>query len=123
MSCFENAVQNHLKTIANRDLQGFSQYLHPDHHCIIILPNGNMIEGYEDIVSFHGDWFADTDWHMDTKVMDIFANDDMGYALLDVIYHDLDEFGKPYEMKYLLSLLFVKVDDNWILIRDQNTMK
>jgi len=108
MSCFESVVRDHLKAISDRDLQGFAKFLHTEHSSIIILPNGSIVEGYEDIISFHEDWFADTDWHMETKVMDIFANDNMGYALLDVIYHDLDECSKPYEMKYLLSLLSSK---------------
>jgi len=123
MSDFVNAVEIHLKVIAERDIQTFAEFLHPDYNCIIILPNGGMIEGHDNILNFHKQWFEDQDWRMETKTIDIFITDTTGYVLLDVVYHDLDEGGNPYEMKYFLSLLFVKIDGKWILIRDQNTLK
>ena len=123
MSNFEIAVKAHLKAIAERNLSAFSEFLHPSHNCIIILPNGSMIEGHENVLNFHKEWFEDLDWRMDVKTMDIFTVGDIGYVLMDVVYHDLDEGGNPYEMKYFLSLLFMKIEDKWILLRDQNTLK
>ena len=123
MNDFETAVKAHLKAIEERNLSAFSEFLHPAHNCIIILPNGDMIEGFETILSFHEEWFKDPDWRMGVKVIDMLAADNTGYVLLDIVYHDLDENGNPYEIKYFLSLLFTKVDDKWILIRDQNTLK
>jgi ketosteroid isomerase-like protein len=93
------------------------------HGIRIIFPDGGTIEGYDDILSFHKEWFADMDWRMDFEILDIYSNGLMGYALMDVVYHDLDENGSPYEMNYYLSLLFEKIDNKWILIRDQNTLK
>jgi len=123
MNNFESALDLHLKSIADRNLSAFSEFLHPSQNTIIILPNGDMIDGFENVVDFHREWFEDSDWRMDVKILDTFTIDNVGYALLDVIYHDLDESGKPYELKYFLSLLFNKIDGKWILIRDQNTMK
>jgi len=123
MTNFENAVHAHLKAIAERDLAAFAEFLHPAHNCILIFPNGKLIEGYDDIINFHSEWFKDPDWHSDVQIVDIFDIGDIGYALLDTVYHDLDKDGKPYELKHFFSLLFRKVDGKWILIRDQNTLK
>ncbi|MCL2353681.1 MAG: nuclear transport factor 2 family protein [Defluviitaleaceae bacterium] len=123
MNDFESVLNVHLKAIADRDLSVFSKFLHPSQNIIIILPNGNIIEGFESVVNFHKRWFEDLDWHMDVKMLDIITIDNVGYALLDVIYHDLDEDGNPYELKYFLSLLFNKINNRWFLIRDQNTLK
>jgi len=123
MTNFEEVLAMHLQSIKDRNISKFSEFLHPSENSIIILPNGSMIEGYENIIDFHKTWFEDTDWRMDTTIVDIFATNDMGYALLNVIYHDLNEEGQPYEMKYFLSLLFKKTNDKWILLRDQNTLK
>ena len=123
MNHFVNAVEAHLKSITERNLAAFSEFLHPAHDCIIILPNGNIVEGHENVLNFHKEWFKDLDWHMDIKTKDLFDTGNIGYALLDVVYHDLDEDKNPCEIKYFLSLLFMKVDGNWILIRDQNTLK
>ena len=123
MKHFETAVKEHLKSIAERDITAFSSFLHPSHKCIVILPNGDKIEGFENIVNFHKDWFEDPDWRMDAQIADIFTIDRIGYVLLDVVYRDMDENGSPYEMKYFLSLMFVQVDRSWFLLRDQNTLK
>jgi len=123
MNHFENALDLHLKSIADRNIAVFSEFLHPSQNCIIILPSGHMLEGFENIMNFHKEWFEDTDWRMDVKIIDIFATDNIGYALLDVIYHDVDEGGNPHELNYFLSLLFTKIGNNWVLIRDQNTLK
>ena len=123
MNNFKHALDLHLQSITDRDISTFSEFLHPAQNSIIILPNGHMIEGYEDIINFHKGWFKDLDWRMDVKIIDTFTTQSIGYALLDIIYHDLDENGKPYELKYFLSLLFNRIDDKWILVRDQNTLK
>jgi len=123
VSNFESAVQIHLKTIVERDLAAFAEFLDPAHNCILILPNGNVIEGYEDIINFHEKWFQDLDWRQDVKIIDIFTIENIGYVLLDAAYQGLDKDKNPYELKHFFSLLFRKVGDKWILIRDQNTLK
>jgi len=123
MNDFRSVVEAHVKAIEERDLPAFSEFLHPSQSSIIILPNGQMIEGYDSVLNFHKEWFEDLDWRMDIAIMDVFAVGSMGYALLDVVYHDVDQDGNPYELTYFLSLLFVKVDEKWILLRDQNTVK
>ena len=123
MTNFEEVLTLHLQSIKDRSISKFSEFLHPSEKSMVILPNGSMIEGYENIIDFHKSWFEDTDWRMDTTIVDIFATNNMGYALLDVTYQDLNEEGQPYEMKYFLSLLFKKTNDKWILLRDQNTLK
>ena len=123
MDQFKQALDMHLKSIADRDIAAFSEFLHPSHSSMVILPNGHMLKSNEDIIDFHIEWFADLDWRMDVKIMDILDMGSVGYALCDVIYHDIDEDGKPYQMEYFLSLLFNKIEGKWVLIRDQNTLK
>jgi len=123
MTRFEEAIKVHLKSIIDRDLPAFSVFLHHSENSLIILPNGDLIKGRDNILDFHKEWFKDTDWRMDAHIVDIFTTDDIGYALLDVVYHDIDEEGKPYELKYFLSLLFKQIDGKWFLLRDQNTLK
>lgn len=123
MNNFENALELHLKSIKDRDIAVFSDFLDPSQNSIIILPSGDMISGYENIIDFHKQWFEDLDWHMDIEIIDTFAIESVGYALLDIVYHDLDEEGNHYELKYFLSLIFNQIDGKWILIRDQNTLK
>jgi len=120
---FKTALKRHLDAIINRDLAAFAEFLCPKRKCVVILPHGAYIEGYDEILDFHKEWFADTDWRMDIKEIDVSEIGGTGYALLDITYHDLNELGEPYVMHYFLSLLFENVDGKWILLRDQNTLK
>lgn len=120
---FNLALQEHLNSIKNRDINTFAKFFSPHHSAIVILPNGTKIEGNDEIIDFHKQWFEDADWHMETKTVDCFVVENMGYALLDVEYKDMDEDGKPYQMSYFLSMIFMKTEDRWILLRDQNTLK
>jgi len=120
---FKEVVEAHLQTIQQRDIGTFSSYFHPEYECSLILPTGCRCVGNDAIVDFHKEWFKDTDWQMSYEIVDTFCGGDFGYALLDVTYDDVSQDGEPYQLNYWLSLLFKKVDNKWILLRDQNTMK
>jgi len=43
-------------------------------------------------------------------------------TLLDVDYTDLDQQGNKVALSYYLNLTFKRVDEEWLLIHDQNTI-
>jgi hypothetical protein len=43
--------------------------------------------------------------------------------LLSVRYDDIDPEGRPLQLNYHLSLLFVRTDGRWLLLHDQNTFR
>jgi len=117
MKSFNETVKLHFKAIDERDLDAYAQFLHPSLNCIVILADGSVVEGYDNIINIHREWFKDLSWRMDIKTVDIFTVDDIvGYALLDVIYSSPDFNRHRY-----LSLMFQKFEGKWILVRDQNT--
>ena len=59
---FEDFVNSHLDAVRRRDLPRFERDLGDE--IILILPSGDKIEGREDVVEFHRNWFADPDWSM-----------------------------------------------------------
>jgi len=46
-----------------------------------------------------------------------------GVAVFAADYHDLDGEGRPYELSYLLTLVFVRDGEHWLLLHDQNTLR
>jgi len=120
---FKEAVEAHLMAIQQRNVAVFSDYLHPEYECALILPTGCRYVGNDVIMDFHKEWFKDSDWQISYETVDTFCDGNFGYALLDVTYDDVSQDGEPYQLNYWLSLLFKKVDNKWILLRDQNTMK
>jgi hypothetical protein len=48
---------------------------------------------------------------------------DAGLAIFAADYHDLDGQGAPYDLSYLLTLVFVRDAAQWLLLHDQNTLR
>lgn len=117
-----DALGQHLKTIAERDLTGFEKTIVPDGRLRVILPNGRILQGHDEVMAFHKNWFSDPDWSMVVERQESWATADMGYVLCQVTYNDLDEEGQPYALRYWLTLTFVYEHGQWLLIHDQNTL-
>lgn len=121
MEQFETSVTLHLKAIEKRDFTAFSQCLHPLYPCMIITGDGEIMQGYDAILQFHQSWFADDSWRMESRIIDSFWADTMGYALIENTYYETDTAGNPRSQKLLMSLVFQNIDGQWFLRRDQNT--
>ena len=118
----EQVLDFHLNSVKNRDLDAFSSTLVQDDRLTLIMPNGNALFGYDAIVDFHKNWFADPDWTLQTTLLKLLQADTSATALLEVTYHDLDASAQPYQLSYLLSLTFIQHDGEWRLLFDQNTL-
>ncbi|MGW3254414.1 YybH family protein [Streptomyces fungicidicus] len=116
---FTTALDRHLAAIRDRDLDGYVLTVHPD--ATLILPNGRTVTGTDEIRSFHKNWFQDPDWSMTTETVRTLELADTAVAVLAVDYRDLDAEGRPYALRHLLSLVFARVDGEWLLVHDQNT--
>ncbi|MEM7030063.1 MAG: nuclear transport factor 2 family protein [Chloroflexota bacterium] len=119
---FEDTLQEHLSAIENRDLEAFMSTIANDGTLTIILPNGTILDDYQKIIDFHKGWFDDPDWSLALTPIRQWQSDQVGMAIFNVIYHDLDAEGNPYQLAYILSLIFAKQGQGWLLVHDQNTM-
>lgn len=118
----EQALEFHLNSVKNRNLDAFASTLVQDDRLTLIMPNGNALFGYDAIIDFHKNWFADPDWTLQTTLLKLLPADTSATALLEVTYRDLDASGQPYQLSYLLSLTFIQQDGEWRLLFDQNTL-
>lgn len=116
---FQPALDAHLKAIEARDLEGYLATVHQD--ATLILPNGKLLRGTEEIAKYHTAWFSDPDWSLRAETVRVESAGDGAFALLSVVYDDLDPEGKPYQKVYYLTLYFVRAGERWLLIHDQNT--
>lgn len=116
---FLDAVNRHLSAIGRRDLDAYLATVHPD--VSLIMPNGKLLTGRDELAALSRDWFGDPDWSWELDLRHTAAAGDTGVAIFAVDYHDLDGKGQPYELSYLLTLVFVRDGDRWLLLHDQNT--
>jgi uncharacterized protein (TIGR02246 family) len=117
---FAAAVNAHLATIASRDLDGYLATVHQD--VSLIMPNGRLLTGRDEVAALHRDWFGDPDWSWELDLKASTTAGDTGVAIFAADYHDLDADGRPYDVSYLLTLVFVRDGDRWLLLHDQNTL-
>lgn len=120
---FLTTLNQHLDAIQSRNLALYEKTIAHSPDLMLILPNGKQIKGFDKILDFHKEWLNDQDWKMEYAIINHYNSHQIGYALLEITYYDLDENGNSYTMKYLLSLIFEKMEGQWKLIYDQNTMK
>jgi len=119
---FQQALERHLQAVKGHDIDVFLETIAADGSLTMILPNGNMLDSYEEIVDLHQEWFADSEWQMTTELVNTHVSSEMASALLLVNYSDVDEDGHPVQFQYFLHLLFASRDGKWLLIHDQNTI-
>ncbi|MFD2169314.1 YybH family protein [Tumebacillus lipolyticus] len=119
---FHEALQTHLKALTEKDLTNFLPTVHEE-NLSLILPTGSYLNNRQEFESFHQGWFSDPDWSMHYEVVKTVVTAEMGLALLNVLYNDLDPQGQPYEKRYYLTLVFQKQGEDWLLVHDQNTFQ
>lgn len=119
---FQQALQRHLTAVQERDLDTFLDTIASDGSLALILPNGNYLDEYQEIVELHQEWFADPEWRMTVELVNQRETPAMAAALCLVTYEDVDEAGEPVQFQYFLNLIFAKQGNRWLLVHDQNTI-
>lgn len=113
-SAFSQALAEHLDAIAHRDIDRFAKTLHRDVR--LIGPTGSIIEGHDDAVAAHRGWFIEGGWVFEPSVIWTDERERAAWALTSIRYSTPKALSR-----FLLFLLFVKDDDGWKLLYDQNT--
>lgn len=118
---FHAVLVKHLDTIQNKDIIPFLQTISDQDNISVIMPNGRLISGYKDVTKLNKDWFADNDWSLSYQIIKEECTDEMGYAVAEIDYNDVDANGNPYNKIYYLTLIFKRIHEKWLLVHDQNT--
>jgi ketosteroid isomerase-like protein len=109
------ALDDHLEAISTRDIDRFAATLASD-DVRFVGGNGSIIEGRENVVSAHRDWFMDDAWTFQPEILWTREEQDTGWALTRVRYRE-----REAEKQFLLLFLFVAEDGVWKVVYDQNT--
>ncbi|WP_203992505.1 YybH family protein [Virgisporangium aurantiacum] len=117
---FDAALETHLDAIRRRDLDAFAATVHED--VTLVLPNGTLVCGRDEVVDFHRGWFGSDTWRMDLATERRVSAGDTEVAVFLVDYHDADDGGAPYHRRYRLAMVFARHDGEWLLLHDQNTL-
>lgn len=111
------AIDAHLAAIVERDLAAYSATLHPD--VTVVVPSGRMMTGAEEVVAFHGAWFAERGWTYEVAHLRSVTTADSAGRVVEVTYVDTPG-AEP--SRFVMGLVFTRHDNRWLLVHDQCTL-
>ena len=114
----ESLMQKHLDAVSNRDLQSLESTLTPEGNMQLILPGSEIIKSNEAFMQYHKEWFEDTTWTFDTKILNSKAGNILGMAVTEIIYREPERDGLPYFNRMIVSYDLEKREGKWYVIKD-----
>jgi len=85
---------------------------------LLILPGMEMATSVDEFMGFHKNWFQDTTWTIEAKILKTEIGDRMGVAATEVIYKEPERNGKPYFNRMLVSYALKEINGQWYVIMD-----
>ncbi len=108
------AFEEHIDAIKTRDIDRFAATLaNDDVH--LVGADGAVIEGRENAIAAHRDWFMNDAWTFDPEIVWTREETGAAWVLTRVTYR---ESGTKH---FMLMFLFVQENGEWRLVYDQNT--
>ena len=80
-----------------------------------------MITTTEAFLDYHRDWFEDTSWTFEPKILEFNAGLYFGMAVVEVMYKEPNRNGKPYFNRMIVSYDLEKQNGEWVVIKDQTS--
>jgi ketosteroid isomerase-like protein len=110
------AFTDHITAITERDIDLFAATLSRD-DLRFVGADGSILDGYENVVAAHRDWFANEDWTFDPMVVWMRETRQMALIATWVRYVE-----KGAERAFVLTFGLVREPQHgWKIVFDQNT--
>lgn len=115
---FTQTLQQHLNAVSNKDLEILKATLSPKGDMQLILPASEITNTTEAFLDMHEAWFQDSSWTFETKILHTDIGQEMGIAIVEVMYREPDRNGKPYFNKMAVSYALRNMAGNWYVVKD-----
>lgn len=115
---FLKILDFHLQSVSEKNLENLAQTLSPDSIMILILPQTIPTYAAKDFLAMHEAWFKDANWTFETKVLEHEISDNLGIAIVDVMYKEPERNGKPYFNHMVVSYGLKKIGGKWYVFKD-----
>jgi len=112
---FRQTLERHLDAIQRRDLAALADTVAPD-ALVLITADGKLKRSAAQFLEAHRGWFAMQGWTLDVAEEVIDERADTGIAVLRLLYRE-----PGVRQESLLTLVFQKRGDKWLMVLDQNT--
>jgi uncharacterized protein (TIGR02246 family) len=88
---------------------------------VLVTADGEVCRGRDQFLERHRGWFASSTWQLDTETLHVREAGDLATVLLALRYRDRPADGAPVDARSVLSLVFRRDGDRWLMVQDQNT--
>lgn len=117
-AAFTKALTVHLNAVSQRDLTTLAATLSPKGDMHLILPQSKMINSAEGFMDYHREWFKSDGWTLDNEIVYTNVGEDMGFAIVEAVYRELERDGKPYFNRMHVSYDLKQMDGKWYVVKD-----
>jgi ketosteroid isomerase-like protein len=118
---FAQTIEKYLGAIRDRNLPSLIETLPVEEDVLLIMADGRMVRSVRDFVELHRDWFDSSTWTLDAEPVHTIETPDLGIAVLYLNYRDTPEGAPPVQESSLLTLVFARRGQRWVMVQDQNT--
>ncbi|NQV29817.1 MAG: nuclear transport factor 2 family protein [Candidatus Marinimicrobia bacterium] len=115
---FVATLESHLAAISEKSFESLLITLPTDNEFFLILPGSDTRTQKSEFIKYHEDWFHDTTWTFDSKITHTEIGDEIGIAIVDIIYKEPSRDGKPYFNHMIVSYALKKYDSQWRVFLD-----
>ena len=115
---FQAALDAHLNAVRQHDFEALKRTVPASGPMHLVLPNGAHFATAEEFLSLHEEWFQDTSWTFETKILNTDIGDKIGLATTEIVYREPDRNGEPYFNRMIVSYGLEKIDGQWYVIKD-----
>ncbi len=83
---------------------------------VLITAEGRLVRETREFLEMHRAWFASPGWTLDVTPEEVYETADVGVAVLRLLYQE-----PGVSSASLLTLVFRRIGDKWLMVQDQNT--
>lgn len=115
---FKARLNTHLNAVSEKDLATLKTTLSPSGKMQLILPGSEIKEGVDAFMEYHTEWFQDTNWTFETRILNTSIADSLGNAVTEIIYKEPNRDGKPYSNRMIVTYLLEMYHGEWYVVQD-----
>lgn len=115
---FKQTLVKHLNAVTNKDLIALKSTMSPKGNMQLILPDTEILYSVDEFMKFHTNWFKNQNWTFETKILNTKVVDELGIAIVEIVYREPDRNGKPYSNRMIISYALEKIEGNWYIVKD-----
>ncbi len=115
---FEERLETHLKAVATKNLELLKSTMSPEGKMQLILPGAEIQNSVDSFLLFHEEWFQDTSWTFETKILNTEVGERIGTGVTEIIYREPERNGQPYFNRMIVTYTLEKTDGQWYIIMD-----